>query len=185
MTEEFRPIAGYEGLYEINNLGEVFRCENIDYRKHYGKIRPFKVKRIKLKPSVRKKDGYVNVFLFKDRVKKTYFLHRLVALTFIPNPDNKPEVNHKDKIRTNCLVSNLEWATPLENSQHSWKSGDRKATPIYGEGQGIAKLKNAQVLKIRELYATGRYKYRELAPMFGVSRSAIGGIVRRKYWPHI
>ena len=97
--EEWRQIAEYEN-YEVSNLGKV-------RNKNTGRI---------LKPAC--KGGYLSVGLCKDSKGKTIPVHRLVALAFIENPENKPQVNHIDKNRSNNVVSNLEWNTALENNVH-------------------------------------------------------------------
>ena len=98
--EEFRDIPGYEGVYEVSNLGRVRRD---------GKI---------LKPSKNKK-GYLLVSLFKNGTKKNARIHRLVAQSFIPNPQNLPQINHKDEDKTNNTVDNLEWCDSKYNNNYS------------------------------------------------------------------
>ena len=103
----WKSIEGYEGLYEISNLGEV---KSLYYRN------TFKSKIIKPKIN---KEGYLFVGLCKDGKVKQVFIHRLVTLNFIPNNDiEKVEVNHIDEDKTNNNVNNLEWVTPKENSNH-------------------------------------------------------------------
>ena len=99
--EEFRDVPGYEGLYEVSNKGRVRNVET-------GKL---------LKPQ--KDDiGYLHVDLCKNRIHKTTRIHRLVAKAFIPNPQNLPQINHKDEDKTNNVVSNLEWCTAQYNSNY-------------------------------------------------------------------
>ena len=93
-VETFLSVPGYEGLYEISNLGNVKSLRS-------GRL----MKRSK------NNVGYEMVCLTKDKTQKTYFIHRLVALTFIPNPLGLPEINHKDEVKTNNCVENLEWCT--------------------------------------------------------------------------
>lgn len=107
---------------------------------------------------------------------KCFRIHRLVGIAFIPNPDNKPEINHKDGIKSNNFWTNLEWATSLENTQHAWENGLCK--PLRGELSSSAKLSNLQANEIRELFATGKYSYSDLSQLFNVSLSIIGNCVR-------
>ena len=105
--EEWRDIKGYEGLYQVSNSGKVKSLKD-----NYGRPR---IKILKLK---KRKDGYIQITLHKNGERKTFRVHQLVAKAFIPNPDNLPEVNHKDKIRTNNRVDNLEWCTRKYNNNY-------------------------------------------------------------------
>ena len=100
-----KDIEGFE-MYQISDTGEV-------YSKYSNKT---------LKP-IKDKDGYLQVKLYKDKKQYTRKLHRLVAEAFLDNPDNKPEVNHKNLDKTNNHVSNLEWATRAENCHHQSENG--------------------------------------------------------------
>lgn len=110
------------------------------------------------------------------------FLHKLVAEAFIPNPDNLPEVNHKDGNKLNNAVENLEWCTREKNIQHAFEKGLIKMGK--GEAAGNVKLKEHEVLEIRRLYAEGRTQ-QSLAEQFNISRGTIGKITTRKIWTHI
>lgn len=111
--ERFVPIKEFEDLYEISNMGNV-KC--LPRKKGFGKG-------WYTKPKIRKyyltNAGYAMVQLIKDKTKHRRTLHRLVAFHFIPNPKNKPQVNHKDKNKLNNKVENLEWATRSENMLHA------------------------------------------------------------------
>lgn len=160
--EKWIPIEGFE-LYEVSNFGRV----KSNSRKIV--INGHKVQRrehIKL-PSVR--GGYENIHLFIKPRSKTMSVHRLVAKYFIPNPDNKLYVNHKDGNKRNNRVSNLEWVTHQENIDHSMRTGLFTAK---GENHYCSKLKRDDILFIRK---TCRKKYTplELSKMFNVSRRLI------------
>ena len=105
-TKEWRPVVGYEGLYEVSSDGDV---KNV------------KTQRV-LKPGYSKR-GYFQVSLCVLGKSKTSSIHRLIAMAFIENPESKEHVNHKDGIKINNNLENLEWATPNENSQHAWING--------------------------------------------------------------
>jgi len=109
MDVEWRSIPGYEGLYEVSSQGEVKRNSRI-----------LKFNLIK-RPS--NKVGYYSVKLCKNCIGKDFLVSRLVALVFIPNPENKPQVNHKDGNTLNNNVFNLEWSTCSENHKHAYETG--------------------------------------------------------------
>lgn len=111
------PIIGYEGIYEISNYGNVKSLAKTWFvgRKHTSYI----TKPDSMIYQRTDKDGYKFVSLRKDLKIKYFKIHRLVAIHFIDNPDNKKEVNHKDCIKSNNFVLNLEWCTGLENIRHA------------------------------------------------------------------
>ena len=118
--EEWKDIKGYEGIYQVSNLGRIKSLERIDNSNHKvkGKI-------LKIIPENR---GYSVVNLCKDGKCKTYKVHRLVAIAFLENPDNKPQVNHIDGNKKNNSILNLEWVTAEENINHAWDTGLSKIT---------------------------------------------------------
>lgn len=120
MEEVWKPIEGYEGLYEVSTFGRVKRLGGKVTRANRwgGKSSYQTIDRLKsLKPNT--VNGYVYVMLSREGVARNKRVHRLVAEAFIPNPDNKPFVNHIDGNKTNNVVYNLEWVTPRENVLHS------------------------------------------------------------------
>ena len=98
----WKDIEGYEGLYQVSNTGLV--------RSFY------QTKEGKLLTLVKDKGGYLRARLYKNKKQTSFLVHRLVALAFIPNPENKATVNHKDENKLNNFVDNLEWATSAENN---------------------------------------------------------------------
>lgn len=110
MIEEWKDIEGYEGLYQVSNLGRVKRSK--------GKY--MKSERILM--LFINTPGYLQVMLCKNNKCKKFTVHRLVANAFIPNPENKPQVNHIDEDKTNIKVSNLEWVTAKENVNHGTRN---------------------------------------------------------------
>jgi len=115
MNEIWKDIKGYEGLYQVSNLGRVKSLDRMV--KVYGK-RKMKIDEKILKPAI-KRDGYCTVTLLNQGKRKYSRIHRLVAQQFIKNDYNKPEVNHKNGIKTDNRLENLEWMTTQENQNHS------------------------------------------------------------------
>ena len=126
-NEVFKDVLGYEGLYQVSNYGRVKSLErkNIFYcvlRKEYLE-RPVKEKILSFNKN---NNGYLQVCLTKNGKYCTRSVHRLVAEAFISNPNNLPQVNHKDGNKENNKVDNLEWCTAKENSRHAIKTGLKK-----------------------------------------------------------
>jgi len=140
-------------------------------------------------------NGYLRVGLQIKGVLETRKVHRLIAQAFIPNPDNKPEINHKDFNKKNNCVSNLEWCTRAENMAHAAKGGQlSKKEQGYkfinkvikkGSEIGTSVLKEREVLEIRSKFKPRIYTRQMLAEEYGVKASTIKDIVLRKSWKHI
>jgi len=166
--EQWIEILGYEGLYRVGNHGHIESCWTGKWER--------------LKPKL-DTHGYHHVDLYLDGKRTAQRIHRLVAQAFLPNPEEKPEINHKDGNKINNAVTNLEWATSSENNMHAFRVLGRQ-TP-RGEQHGSAKLTADDVKQIRRLYATGNYTQQELGNTFGVRQGEVSHIVRRKNWVHI
>ena len=136
MIEEWRPIEGYEGLYEVSSYGRVRSLDKYvksgygSYRLRKGKI---------LSPGIRP-DGYLFVNLTYNGKHKTITVHRLVAQAFLPNPDNLSEVNHKDEDKSNNRVENLEWCDRKYNLNYGSRKDKVRDTKIKnGYWTGLSK----------------------------------------------
>jgi len=144
--EIWKDVIGYNGVYKVSNFGtiksidHVVKAKNSTTRIQYGRIK---------KTSISKK-GYIQVCLSKDGIRFHTGVHRLVAIAFIQNPLNLPQVNHKDGNKLNNNDWNLEWSTNKDNAIHASKNG--LINPNFGEEHHLSKLKNKDVLLIRERY---------------------------------
>lgn len=162
-----KQIEGFEN-YLISQHGDVYSLPK-KTRKGTRKLKP-----------VKQKTGYLLVDLVKNGCRTKKLVHRLVAEAYIPNLDNKPQVNHIDGVKHNNHKSNLEWATRSENQKHAIRIGLRTAK---GEKNSQAKLDMYDVLEIRELLKTTSKK--ELSKMYKVSISTIYDIQSKRSWSHI
>jgi len=133
--------------------------------------------------------GYLTVLLHKNGKATTRFAHRLAAKAFLPNPENKPQVNHINNIRTDNRLENLEWCTAKENVFHSMKQGRMVVPSMYGNFKGsrhpLAKLTEEHVWVIKQLLSGSSLLQREIGLLFGVSTAVIGGIKNKKSWTHV
>lgn len=164
-----KKIEGYNN-YFIDDLGNVY-SNKVSQRNIKGKV-------IKL-ALVNDNREYKMVNLFNNGVKKTWRVHRLVALSFIANPESKKEINHKNGIKTDNRVENLEWCSGKENLRHAIKNGLRNYS--YGENAGKSKLLEIQVIDILNSKENNKF----LANYYCVSENAISMIRLRKTWKHI
>ena len=116
--------------------------------------------------------------------RKIVLIHRLIAQAFIPNPEKKRCINHKDGVKTNNSLKNLEWCTYKENSVHALATGLRE--PTQGEKIGCSKLTEKDIKKIRMLKKTNpKIKGLELAEMFNIDGSQISRVLSKKIWAHV
>ena len=158
--EEWKSIPGYEGLYEVSNLGRVrsldryVKYSNGNIHLHKGKV---------LSPG-KNTDGYLEVVLKCNRKCKTITVHRLVAQTFIPNPDNLPQVNHKDEVKSNNCVENLEWCTQQYNLNYN----------------GVLK-RRSQRMKENGIYEKNALKRRKYPDTVGLDEKEYRNYYMREY----
>lgn len=146
----FKAIKGYEGIYEINELGQV---RSVDRTVKFKDGRVFNYKGKELKPGM-DKDGYATVRLSKNGVTKTHKVHRLVAGEFLSNPDNLPQIHHKNHNRADNRVCNLQWASAAEQIDNHWRaamSKVRNCTKLRIVGHGIDRIYDSAHEVEREL----------------------------------
>lgn len=172
-TEEWRDIPSFEGIYQISSFGRI-KILKRKIKHSRGNNFYYENKEKIKKQHLNKFLGYLYV-TFTDKNNKTVNkrVNRIVAEIFIPNPENKPEVNHKNTIKTNNFFLNLEWNTSLENTTNIFKNGHPAKR---------VKLKLEDIPLIKELYKTGNYTYAQLGEIYGTKRKAIMRAVLGQTW---
>lgn len=162
-------VKGYENHYKVDTNGNVYSYK----QSKRGK---------KLKVFINC-GRYSAVNIHFQGKQKLCSVHRLIALTFIPNPENKPYVNHKDGNKNNNKVSNLEWCTHQENVDHAVKTG-LYINAKRGSDNYFAKIGEKEVLGIRAMKEEG-YSNSAVAKAFGISAPHVSEIKNRKVWKHV
>lgn len=163
INEIWKDIPGYEGLYQVSNLGEVRSLPRYEKDKNE---KVYKRKGVILNKT-KTTTGYYKVELCKNGTKKSLKVHRLVALAFIVNTFNKPFINHKDGNQLNNVVDNLEWCTQSENVQHAHDIG------LINDVQN--QLDHNEV--IREYLNNS--KTEEVCKKFNISKTVLYGILKK------
>lgn len=157
-----KQIKGFEGYFVENN--EIFSNKS-------GTL-------IKLKKTLTT-TGYLKVSLHKNNKKYYKLVHRIIAETLIPNPNNKPQVNHINGIKNDDRILNLEWVTNSENQQHAVDAGLKIS--VKGEDHGMCKLTEKIALLIRQ----DKRSSRKIAKDFGITQTTVLHIKSRRTWAHI
>ena len=177
--EVWLPVVGFEGFYAISNFG---RAMAVNRTTNSGKWGFEKRKEKLLAQSKKPKLEYKYVILSKEGKTKTLKIHRMVAMAFIPNPENKRDVNHKDLDKTNNHVDNLEWVTPLENRRHAVSAGHCNK----GETVMTAVLNAEKVKEIRYIHSRGVADNKELAKIYKLAGAAsIRFVINGRFWKHV
>jgi hypothetical protein len=162
LVEEWKDILGFEELYQVSNLGNVKGLKR-------GKLLKFGG------------DRY-HIVSLNNCSRKSMLVHRLVAFAFIPNPENKPWINHKDGNRYNNAASNLEWCTHSENIKHAFLTG--LIPKPTGSKNGASKLTEQDIPKIKRLREKGLL-LKDIGTMFGISAQQVFKICANQIWNHV
>lgn len=177
LDEIWHDVIGYEGLYKVSNLGNVKMLQRLlpDKRILKEKI---------LKQQIQR-NGYLLVGLRKEGKQKFILVHRIVASAFIPNIENKKQVNHIDGNKLNNKVNNLEWVTASENIKHAYKTGLKHT--LIGELNGNSKIKKEDVDFIRKNYKPYDriFSRKKLAEMFNISIATVKKILSNDLWKEV
>lgn len=169
--EVWKDIKGFEEYYEVSNIGNVIRKKGTSH---------LKIKKLKM---ILDKDGYHRVNLKVKQKAFNKMVHRLVCEAFIPNPENKPQVNHINGIKGDNRLENLEWCTLSENRQHAYDIGLQNSYSRRGIKNNFAKLTDNDIIFIRKKYKEDQnITQKELGKLFNVSKTCISHIILGKNW---
>jgi len=182
MGELWMKAKGYEDYLLVSSEGRV-RSVARQVIQSNGKVLNYSSK---LKKLSKDSGGYLQVGVYDESksLKKLLSVHRLVAQTFIPNPENKREVNHKDGVKWNNSVNNLEWNTYRENQEHAYNTG-LKTRKLTEKDVLFIRKNNYKLPNQYGKLPKGKYSQTELSEMFNVKPSTISDIIKRKVWKHI
>lgn len=176
MDENWKPVPGYEDLYEASDLGRLKRIATPTGKPRCKIIRPH------LKAS-----GYADYWVWSDGKKKRFSAHRLIWMTFNGDIPRGLEINHLNGIKTDNRLANFELATKSWNAAHSFRILGRPAPRFGSPGtkNAAAILNDDAVREIRRLYEAKQFDQYQLGDKFGVSQRTISLVVRRKTWVHV
>lgn len=175
MSEMWKPVVGYEGIYEVSSAGRVKRIKTEHGVQAGRQLKPFSDRR-----------GYPTVGLYKNRKRRMLMVHRLLTTTFWgPLPIGK-QTNHKNGIKADNRLENLEFVTPSENTKHAYAHGlmhpcSGPNLKVRGENHARAKLTEQDVWDVRRRLSAGE-SWQSIANSYDVSKSAIQGIKNGKNW---
>ena len=178
MQEIWKDIKGHEGYYQVSNKG---RIRSVDRKAKIGNGNTRTVKGRIMKTDL-SNSGYLRVCGCRDCKKFKIDVHRAVAEAFIPNPEDNPQTNHKDGVKTNNHVDNLEWATRSENQRHAFKNGLKNMPK--GSTHHASKLTEDDVRDIKKYLEDGLTQS-TIADYYGVASSVISRINTGKAWAHV
>lgn len=173
--EEWRDIEESFGIYQVSNLGRVKSLKRTCMTYQGPRTVPEKI----LKQILNR--GYPQVALTINGKIYSRRVHRLLSIAFIPNPENKPTINHKNGITTDMSLDNLEWATFGENNMHACKTGLKVAPK--GEKSGASKLTEKEAKEIK--YGHFDKSYPKIGLIYGIKAPTVCNIRKGKIWKHI
>lgn len=183
MKEIWKVAYNTNGLYLVSNKGNVKRSEGFVKNNKNGGVR--KVGGKNLKPKT-KSNGYLEVNLsFGGGLSKSFYVHILVASSFIKRIPEGYTVNHKNGIKSDNRLDNLEIITYSENMRHSYDVLGRKRSFPKGEGSHFSKLKSEDVKKILDVISKGELTQKEVGNMFNISQSHVSRLKLKRSWSHL
>ena len=183
--EVWKDIIGYEGLYQVSNLGNVKSLDRIVNKPNGVSY----MRKGKICKQSKSNLGYMTIGFTVNNNKVNKYVHRLVAEAFITNVNDYPQVNHIDCDKTNNKINNLEWCTNSENHIHASKNGLNKLhlyrVAYSGEENGRSLLTKEQVLEIKQKYIPYKYSAKKISKEYNVSESCITHILNNTSWKEI
>lgn len=177
MQEIWKDILGYKDCYQASNLGKI---KSLNRKVWMAANKNYCIRKGKILKGTQTKYGYLMVNLQKTGKRKMCTIHRLVLLAFIG--ESSLQCNHKNGIKTDNRLENLEYCTCSENHKHAFRIGLRKPINLKGEKHGRSKLKEKDILEIRDLYKYKIYNQFLLGNLYNVDQSNISYIIRKKTW---
>ena len=179
-SEIWKDITGYEGLYQASNLG---RIKSLD-RMRKNRWNTFYIIKGDYKKIWLNSSGHLTANLNKYGERSGFLVHRLIALTFIPNLENKPEINHKNLIKIDNRIENLEWVYNHENVAH-YHANCKENLSLKGEACSFSKLNDKKIREIRKMRLNNVLPNTKIAIKYGVSAGIIDHIIQGKTWRHV
>lgn len=183
MGEVWRYVPDWDGYYQVSNQGRVRSVERTaEYGTRSTKVkRCFQTWRGRILKLYLGRDGYHRVEFRRNGKRTSYLVSRLVAIAFLPNPLNKPQVNHKNGVRSDNRVHNLEWATGKENVRHAVESG----LMPKGESKPTAVFCDSDIRKMRKMRNVDGLMLKEIAMLFKTDTGTVSKIARGLRWGHV
>jgi len=180
MNENWKDIKGYEGLYQVSNLGRVKSLERY-CDDSIGRHRLLKERILKPGLTGNKKHNHKTVCFREDNAPYYYLVHRLVLIAFSGDCPEGMEASHLDGDSLNNNKDNLSWETHKENNDRRIGHG----TDQFGERNPRSKFTDAEIIKMREKYSDRRISLKEIGKIYNVNGSCIGDILSRRTWRHV
>jgi len=177
--EIWRPIEGLESSYEVSNLGNVKTKERVVRNSTHGKADGYRLLKEKILSPKTKRNGYLEVSLtISTRNRKSFYVHRLVAIAFIGGIPEGYNVNHKNGIKSDNSLNNLEVVTHSQNMKHAYDNGLNKPPVNY-------KFKDNEVKDIKRLKKVDGLYNKQIADMYGCNIGTIQGITSGRTYKHV